>query len=231
MKIYINRKTRLKEIIIPGVLKSLRNTTLETKGVNKKKYRYGEVQITHPNKTKVIVDSIIFESTLNYNPEFFFKENSNVYLIVQTEGKYKGCSTIIQPSLLKDEIIRIYIGGLPIDIQNKVLWVKDEYRTNYLSLIPGGTDVIIEYKSEKVLGYDKIKEPNLYIENILEKYFALDQIDFKNLKRDKKLYLIKNHINRIFGREYKTEEEFRSTSFKELWNTKTHNNLPNEIFI
>lgn len=229
MKIYINNKTGLKEIIISGVLKSLSNTVLETKGVNKKKYRYGEVEITYPNKTNAIVDSIIFESTLSYNPDIF-KENSNIYLIVQTEGRYKGSSTIIQPSILEDEIVRIYIGGLPIEIQNKVLWVKDEYRTNYLSLIPGGTDVVIEYKSEKVLGYDKIKEPNLYIENILEKYFVSSQIDFKNLNKDKKLYLIKSHINRIFGREYKTEDEFKNTPFKELWNTKINNNLPNEIF-
>jgi len=98
MKYYINRKTGLKEIIFPGVLKSLRNKTLETKGVNKKKYRFGEVQVTYPDKSKAIVDSIIYESTLNYNPDIF-KANSNVFLIIQAEGKYKGRSTIIQPFL------------------------------------------------------------------------------------------------------------------------------------
>jgi hypothetical protein len=44
--------------------------------------------------------------------------------------------------------------------------VKDEYRTNPLSLIPGGYTVMVEYKDGTILFYDKIKNPNAYIEMI-----------------------------------------------------------------
>jgi len=44
--------------------------------------------------------------------------------------------------------------------------VKDEYRTNHLSLIPGGYTVMVEYKDGTILFYDKIKNPNAYIERI-----------------------------------------------------------------
>jgi hypothetical protein len=44
--------------------------------------------------------------------------------------------------------------------------VKDEYRTNPLSLKPGGYTVMVEYRDGTILCYDKIKNPNAYIERV-----------------------------------------------------------------
>jgi len=44
--------------------------------------------------------------------------------------------------------------------------VKDEYRTNSLSLTPGGYTVMVEFKDGTILFYDKIKCPNAYIERV-----------------------------------------------------------------
>lgn len=47
--------------------------------------------------------------------------------------------------------------------------VKDEYRTNSLSLKPGGQEVTVLYENGKSYTYDKIKNPSLYIRNISDK--------------------------------------------------------------
>ena len=63
---------------------------------------------------------------------------------------------------MENQIEKIYIG-LPEDLKDKVFWVARPYRTNLLSHIEGGTDVIMEYHNGDVLGYDWIKEPFQYI--------------------------------------------------------------------
>jgi hypothetical protein len=50
-----------------------------------------------------------------------------------------------------------------------VLKVGDEFRTNDLSLIPGGKTVTVIYQNGKKLIYDKIKSPGKYIKSISEK--------------------------------------------------------------
>lgn len=47
--------------------------------------------------------------------------------------------------------------------------VEDEYRTNGLSLIPGGNTVKVIYQNGKSLTYDKIKNPSRYISTLLAK--------------------------------------------------------------
>jgi hypothetical protein len=41
--------------------------------------------------------------------------------------------------------------------------VADEYRTNDLSLVPGGKTVSVTYSNGKTLVYDKVKSPAKYI--------------------------------------------------------------------
>jgi hypothetical protein len=45
-------------------------------------------------------------------------------------------------------------------------YVKDKYRTNPLSLQPGGHTVSVEYENGDVLRYDKIKSPKTYVRTI-----------------------------------------------------------------
>ena len=47
--------------------------------------------------------------------------------------------------------------------------VGDEFRTNSLSLIPGGKNVTVVYSNGARLVYDKVKNPGKYIKSISEK--------------------------------------------------------------
>jgi len=52
--------------------------------------------------------------------------------------------------------------------------VGDQYRTNELSLVPGGYTVCVREVSGKVLEYDKIKKPHAYIRALANKSNVLD---------------------------------------------------------
>ena len=41
--------------------------------------------------------------------------------------------------------------------------VGDQYRTNYLSTVPGGYTVEVQHKNGRRFEYDKIKNPSAYI--------------------------------------------------------------------
>lgn len=67
---------------------------------------------------------------------------------------------------MSTKIKRIYLG-IPEKLIDQILWVSRNYRTNHLSHIGGGGDIIVEYhKKNKVLGYDLIKYPSRYIYKI-----------------------------------------------------------------
>jgi len=52
--------------------------------------------------------------------------------------------------------------------------VGDQYRTNELSLVPGGYVVCVRKSDGKVLEYDKIKKPYSYIRVISKKDDVID---------------------------------------------------------
>jgi hypothetical protein len=54
----------------------------------------------------------------------------------------------------------------------KVLHVGDEYRTNPLSLEPGGSTIEVTLVNGNVLVYDKIKMPNRYIRSLYVEHMA-----------------------------------------------------------
>lgn len=48
-------------------------------------------------------------------------------------------------------------------------FVGDEYRTNHLSLKPGGSTVKVIYNNQPFRQYDKIKYPKAYVNKITDK--------------------------------------------------------------
>jgi hypothetical protein len=48
----------------------------------------------------------------------------------------------------------------------RTVHVRDEYRTNKLSLEPGGHQVAVTFKNGKTLVYDKVKNPKAYIKSL-----------------------------------------------------------------
>lgn len=47
--------------------------------------------------------------------------------------------------------------------------VTDEFRTNPLSLSPGGSIVTVMFSNGKMLDYDKVKSPKKYVASIPQK--------------------------------------------------------------
>jgi hypothetical protein len=48
----------------------------------------------------------------------------------------------------------------------KEIRVKDQHRTNELSLVPGGGTVTVKYEDGRVLSYDKIKNTTAYVNRL-----------------------------------------------------------------
>jgi len=89
------------------------------------------------------------------------------------------------------------LNGIPSNIANKILWVKDSYRTHPSSFISGGYSLVLVHLNEKVYGYDKIKEPSLYVEEIIkntnqvEKIYLDKYMDCAYIKGDNDCYFQK----------------------------------------
>ncbi|MGI0498505.1 hypothetical protein ACOKW7_05270 [Limnospira platensis CENA597] len=128
-----------------------------------------------------------------------------------------------EPSL--NEPIRVYIG-LPRHLANKILWVDRRYRTNPLSHIPGGSDVVVEYHNGQVLGYDWIKKPWVYIRTFFAGLIEYVDDEFESLDEIIQLQMTKSKISRVYARKYKNEEERADTDFQEVWNSQTANEMP-----
>ena len=94
---------------------------------------------------------------------------------------------------MERNIKNIYCG-LREQLRSVILWVSDHFHLHPLSLEPGGFDVVVEYHSGEVFGYDKIKSLWLYVQAILCKRINLTVADLQRLKVDEQLIVVKNHI-------------------------------------
>jgi hypothetical protein len=119
----------------------------------------------------------------------------------------------------------IYIG-LPEHLAPLVLWVGREYRTNRLSHIPGGSDVVVEYHDERVFGYDWIKSPPNYIRAIIAELVDYSPRAFKKLDEERQIEITKRKISRVFTRKYEDENERSIVPFTEIWNSETSDEMP-----
>ncbi|MBB6611338.1 hypothetical protein H7F15_09840 [Pontibacter sp. Tf4] len=117
------------------------------------------------------------------------------------------------------------ILGLPESFYNRILWVAREFRTNPLSHEPGGCDVIVEYHTQKIYGYDWIKFPSLYISKIWNFSISKIYINYEKYDEDLQLKIIKQNIKRVFARKY-NRENFENEEFKEVWNAETSDKIP-----
>ena len=123
-----------------------------------------------------------------------------------------------------DEIKKIYLG-LPQEMRTRVFWVGRKFRTNLLSHQPGGGDIIVEYHSGKIFGYDWIKYPSRYVLNIFNRHFKKNNENFETFKENIQLGIIKKEVSRIFARVYE-KDEFETVNFEEVWNSEIDKKLP-----
>lgn len=118
------------------------------------------------------------------------------------------------------EADRVFVDylGLPEELYEKIFKVAREFRTNSLSHIVGGSDVIVEYTDGSVFLYDWIKYPDRYIQE-----FFSGSVDYPESEQ---IALAKDKIKRIFSRIYEDKEARKNTSFEEVWNSKSANITP-----
>ncbi|MFM6452248.1 MAG: hypothetical protein ACKPH7_10615, partial [Planktothrix sp.] len=123
---------------------------------------------------------------------------------------------------------QVYIG-LPPHLLD-IVWVERKYRTNRLSHIPGGSDVVVEYHDGRALGYDWIKFPDVYIRTFFAGIIEYGLDNFTILDKNKQLQITKNKIARLYERKYKNEDERINAPFEEVWNSQTSNEMPWDSF-
>lgn len=132
---------------------------------------------------------------------------------------------------LREEFIRkrtqrrlkeVYLG-LPIHLADRVLWVARRTRTNPLSHIPGGSDVVVEYHDGSVFGYDWIKLPSVYIYTIFCNAMGYE---FKHLGEKSQVEIARDKITKIFAREYNNQDERSNVPFEEVWNSAFSKDSP-----
>ena len=127
-----------------------------------------------------------------------------------------------------DEIKRVYVG-LPVQFVNKVLWVEQAYRTNSLSHQPGGFDVVVEYKSNNVLGYDRVKKPGPYISKVLFKEAVKSgRSEYSRDDETMELSIAKEFVETVYARAYQDDSEYASASFAEVWNSQISDISPTQ---
>lgn len=117
-------------------------------------------------------------------------------------------------------IKRIY-KGLPEDLIEKVFWVGRKFRTNPLSHIEGGTDVVVEYHNDDVYGYDWIKDSESYVKAILFRKYKEIQV----INVDEQLSFLKKKVKSIYGRSY-DKSNYSNVPFEQVWNHEASNVLP-----
>ncbi|QFS49788.1 hypothetical protein [Nostoc sphaeroides] len=120
---------------------------------------------------------------------------------------------------------RVYIG-LPQRLAHLILWVDRRYRTNILSHIPGGSDVVVEYHDGRVLGYDWIKMPWVYIRTFFAGIVEYGSDEFNRLDKNMQLQIAKNKIATLYARKYKDDEEYSTARFEKAWDSETSNEMP-----
>jgi cold shock CspA family protein len=108
--------------------------------------------------------------------------------------------------------------GLPEELHEEVFKVTRPYRKHPWSFIPGGADVVVEYRDGNVRLYDWIKYPDLYIRRFFNGIIHYPELE--------QIAIAKSKISRIFSRVYKDEVEREITIFEEVWNCEYTNTTP-----
>lgn len=122
--------------------------------------------------------------------------------------------------------MKVYIG-LPEHLVKSIIWVARQFRTNPLSHIAGGCDVVIEYKNSSSYGYDWVKIPSRYIDTIFKNHFEkFHNISLIQLTTAEQLVFFKEMIFKIFARKYDNTAGYENQPFEEVWNSETATQLP-----
>jgi hypothetical protein len=146
--------------------------------------------------------------------------------LVMTKDPIYGYYIERKPNLITKTIKDIYLG-LPNNLKDKVMWVDRDYRTHPWSFEPGGHDIVVEFSTGEVLGYDWIKSPNEYINKIVSERAGFKIVQYKKLNVKDKIHIYKNFVYSIYIRTISYDKNGNKivSDFIEKW-TSQNDNLP-----
>lgn len=75
--------------------------------------------------------------------------------------------------------------------------VSDPYRTNPMSLTPGGSEIAIQFGDNQRLSYANIKMPGRYLAAIIRRLVSIDLSDFYELAPEQ-YALVAPHIKAVW---------------------------------
>jgi hypothetical protein len=138
------------------------------------------------------------------------------------------------------QIKRIYLG-LPDELKEKVFRVGRVYRTNPLSHIEGGIDVVIDYCEGLPKLYDWVKDSTSYVFKILRNQIVSDinKIEVSNENEEtagfidcsygrslaENILIIKRIISAIYFRQF-NRDNFSRIPFVKVWDNQYSENTP-----
>ena len=144
---------------------------------------------------------------------------------IPVETEIRRRRPLIRRTESTQEIKSVYIG-IPDHLSETAFWVAREYRTNPLSHIPGGYDVIVEYHNGRSLWYDWIKIPWVYIRTFFNGIIEEVSYEFNNLDKTNQLQVVKSKISGFYTRSYKDEQARSKAEFVKVWDSETANEMP-----
>lgn len=110
-----------------------------------------------PTDKMIIIDSLPALNVLNqlYERRKRYSKEHNIPIITASQNVQVWNNVNEQIKKINNE-----------QINDKVMKVKDEFRTHPWSFEPGGTTVIVEYYNGKKVEYDKVKNVAAYTKKI-----------------------------------------------------------------
>lgn len=123
------------------------------------------------------------------------------------------------------QIENVY-NGLPEEFKERVHWVPDEYRTNSLSLVPGGYLIVVEYQNGNINGYMKVKRPVNYIETFFKGAIKQGNLNYDDLNKEQQISFAKKTYRTIWKRRLRIKRDYLNGSFKKTWDSNINDSLP-----
>lgn len=129
------------------------------------------------------------------------------------------------PRRQRGEIASVHVG-VPRDIADDILWVGRSYRTNELSHVEGGSDVIVVYSDGDVLGYDWVKYPSRYVKTFYLKKISYEEDYFDSFEYEVRLDMSKQDISRLYLKTSDSGPRTDYSLYQEVWDREKHENMP-----
>lgn len=96
MKLRENELSGMPELIFPATIKTV--SAAVRSNSNETEFVTATAEVQYPNGQKKVVGALLWKASLESNPEAF-TPGSEVELVVQTEGAYKGYCKVQLPTL------------------------------------------------------------------------------------------------------------------------------------